>query len=70
MPSLVVYFATASALIKTTLCSTTGAEGGAKGGAKNGAECGVKEVVADRAGGHARARCCEVSRRPLPLLIR
>jgi hypothetical protein len=65
----IAHFATASALIKTTFCSIKGAEGGVKSGAKNDTKCGVK-IITDKVRGHARARYYEVSRRPLPLLIR
>jgi hypothetical protein len=62
MPSFIAYSATANALIKTILCLIEEVEGGAEGEIEGGAECGVKKVVADRVGGRARARCCEVPR--------
>jgi hypothetical protein len=66
MPLSIAHSATANAPIKTILYPTGGAESGAEGGA----ECGVEEIVADRVGGRARARCCEVPPWPPPLLIR
>jgi hypothetical protein len=75
----------ASVLIKTTFYSTEGAEDGVEGGAENGAVDGAEsgaegkaengaeygvEIITNKAGGYARARCYKIPRRPLFLLIK